>query len=52
MWTSPARCMEIIGTLLKREEQNKKEQTIQQAEKDFKETLKKLWPLKLKGKLS
>jgi hypothetical protein len=52
MWPSPDRCVEIIGTLIKKEERNKKEHTIHQAEKDFRETLKKLWPLKSNEKQS
>jgi hypothetical protein len=52
MRAGPARCMEIIRTLIKREEQKKKRNTLRQAKKDFRKTLKKLWPSKLKEKQS
>ena len=53
MWPSPDRRVgEIIDLLERREEEDKNEKRQEQAEKHFKMTLEKLWPLKSNEKPS
>lgn len=46
MWPCADRCVEIVKSIVKKEEQDQKQKKIHQAEVDFRKTLEKLWPLK------